>query len=1317
MKYGKRSISQLLGSMVLATSLTVGAATVPTVSQFYALAEKPLDGRDNQDAQVNTFADSGQLYGEFLTGFPGDGGSMSDLDNKPGNYTYPLNYGLWLYNSVSRSVKVEITGADGKAKYWAQPGDSLQWTVVYTVEDDKETNPAAAAEGSIVDTYFVAFPVFGSSTPQDVSVTYSNASGGTNTVDSRVTQATPASDNAKPFTDAGAINNVDLKELGNFSDFNLVSVAELTGDPSHRILKKGDKVTITFNQKATAAKTDNTSTLAPSDIQYDANGMIYTDMYLGYLDTDVNSMKTAMVPANRPNNWNRVGWDGFKGSEPWVKVARPAVSVKNDLDVPVRYTVDGEEKEVAASTSSSVVGAQYGEYAATAEVSGYSVKSKNSVVLGEFGKTGAEAQSTVSTIQERDKVGPTVQLVLTKDESFPILSTYKSSFDKLVALEGPSLSKDRIAAYIEEMQNAQDASAAEDVYTKAEAEKNTSAAQRIDALTNLTPAQKAQYKEQLATESDQNSEAAYALAANAAKVDAAMGTDPSAVQKAASTDDKDKEAAKAIIEEFSLEDPVLTTFNSAIENASNAGEIAEAIANAKNAAESVFDGLTNLTEAQKTKYKEDFKAASPAKAAEILNSAKKIDAVMGTKLSSTKDNHETDENAAYDEAKLPPTDSDIAGVQAALDDLQKKLDPTQYSDMRNAAANKATQAELADLLKSALNAADDKYGAEFNDLSNLTAEQKKSYKESLSAAKSSTAKQAVVDAAKAINTAIGEEKPIDSNTAKATEADKTAAKKVLEEYQAALDAANVDRNSEPFSYINSDTPTVGQLAAAVKAIKESAVSPYLRAIDELPNLTDELKEEYKTQIRKDIPAKAAETAQSAKLVDTGMDATADQTEAKAADFGEFDQQSVYNAMQNYKDIINGVDPDVNNAGNNDFDKYEQTFGNQKDPSALGNLMANVLKEAQDKTAAKIDALTHLTNVQKEAYKAAIAKAKSAALLNSILAGAKNVDAALGSQDPEQTTATATDQDIEAAKAELIALGYAADDEEYKAVEEKVAGDSETNISAGKLAKLLIDATRNAEANKLKAMKNLTDEQRAEYVTKIKAASPEDIPAILATAGNINAMMGDSPSADAASAAEAEASDEDVAAATAAIKAFKLGADEADALAALTPDKSQAEVAAAVVAAQKKAKDAAKAAIDALENLTSEQKQSYKDAVDAATGGAAIDKILETSGNIDAMMGDSPSADAASAAEAEASDEDVAAATAAIKAFKLGADEADALAALTPDKSQAEVAAAVVAAQKKAKDAAKAAIDALENLTSEQKQSYKDAVDAATGGAA
>ncbi|MDO4909574.1 MAG: LPXTG cell wall anchor domain-containing protein [Corynebacterium sp.] len=834
---------------------------------------------------------------------------------------------------------------------------------------------------------------------------------------------------------------------------------------------------------------------------------------------------------------------------------------------------------------------------------------------------------------------------------------------------------------------------------------------KINSLSNLTPEQKQDYINALA---NTTGEQAKAILDNAALVDAAAGNTATDEQKntpANATDiqgAKDAIAALPQVDENTLSPEAKQAYDEAMAklNGDNptVGDVAAAVAAAQNAvkdsAVNAINNLTNLTPAQKADYLRAVSEATPAEANAIAKTAKNVDGVMGTATDSTASSHPSTEDAAYNAATDAATQADIDAAKAAINGMTALPQATKDFYLNTAlAGDNLSQANVADSLKRAIAAWNETYDTQVDSLTNLTPEQKQAYKDAIAAAPSDEAKQAIVDAAKAMDTAMASENPETANTNAATDADKDGAQKALAALADQLKAAGVDTTQQPYSYVNDDNPTVGQLAEAVKAAKDAAKQAAKQAIDALDNLTPEQKQSYKDQIDTADATAADDIVTGATNVNTGMDPQADTSAIASKPVTSQDTaaaQAALDAITNIPSLIDDFKAQANSA---------------TDPATLAKVVLDALNASKEAAKQAIDALNNLTPAQKQSYKDDIDAAKGAAQINSIVDGATQVDTGMGATDPTSVTTPATSNDIAAAKKALEDLGFTESDDYYTQL-------NADNLTAGQVADIVLKATRNASVAALNKLTNLTDEQRESYKQQIESADSNTANSILGTATNVDAVMGGNPSQDQSTAAANPKSTQDVTAATAAINAMTNldDATKQQFIDELGTDTTQADVAATVLKALDAAKEAAKQAIDALTNLTPEQKQSYKDSIDAAKGAEAINKIVETATNVDAIMGGNPSTEQSASAINPKTDADVAAATAAINALS-NLDDATKqryLDELGTDSSQAQVADTVMHALSASKDAAKAAIEALDNLTPEQKQSYKDAVDAANG---
>ena len=379
--------------------------------------------------------------------------------------------------------------------------------------------------------------------------------------------------------------------------------------------------------------------------------------------------------------------------------------------------------------------------------------------------------------------------------------------------------------------------------------------------------------------------------------------------------------------------------------------------------------------------------------------------------------------------------------------------------------------------------------------------------------------------------------------------------------------------------------------------------------------------------------------------------------------------------------------------------------------ALNDARAAELARAKADAKAVIDSLPLLTDAEKAVAKDAIDKAADKPAIDAI------VDAARALNDSRMDDLAKAK---EAAIAEINGLPYLTDAEKAAYVDAVNAAQDIPAVQAELAEARALNDARAAELARAKAdakavidsLPNLTAEEKAAFKDGVdKAADKPAIDAIVDAARALNDSRNDSLEEAKANAiaeikalphltdAEKQAAIDAVNAATT-IPTVQAELDKARAL----NDQRAAELA--------QAKADAKAVIDSLPNLTAEEKAAAKDAIDKAADKPAIDAIVDAARTLNDSRNDS----LAKAKEA---------AIAAINALPNLTDAEKQAAidavnsATTPEAVQAELDKARALNDQRAEDllkaktAAKEAIDALPNLTAEEKAAFKAAVDAAT----
>ena len=491
-------------------------------------------------------------------------------------------------------------------------------------------------------------------------------------------------------------------------------------------------------------------------------------------------------------------------------------------------------------------------------------------------------------------------------------------------------------------------------------------------------------------------------------------------------------------------------------------------------------------------------------------------------------------------------------------------------------------------------------------------------------------------------------------------------------------------------------------------------------IDKLPNLTPEQKEEYKSNIAASTsPEDANKIIDDAKAKDTEIQKTAD-------------EQALPGEKEDGKAAIDGL-PNLSDA-----EKTE--FKNQVDSSTTPADVTTAVEAAKDqdtvnkkagddkaleaaKTAGKadVDALPNLTPDEKTTFKDQIDAVTDPDDVGPIVNAAKAKD--------NDNKKVADDKALEnaktAGKADVDALPNLTPDENTTFKDQIDAVTNPDDVDS------IVDAARTQDTANKKALEdaktagkadvdnlpNLTPDEKTTFKDQIDAVTnPDDV----------------EPIVDAARTQDAD--NKKVADDKALGDAKIAGKADVDALPNLTPDEKTTfkdqidavtdpadvtpvvDVAKTQDATNKKALDdaktAGKAEIDKLPNLSDEEKTTFKDQVDAVTDPADVTPVVEKSKTEDATNKKALE-DAKTAGKAEI-DKLPNLSDAEKSTFKDQIDAVKDPADVTP---VVDVAKTQDATNKKALDdaktAGKAEIDKLPNLSDEEKTTFKDQVDAVT----
>ncbi|HGK7334986.1 TPA: DUF1542 domain-containing protein, partial [Streptococcus suis] len=749
-----------------------------------------------------------------------------------------------------------------------------------------------------------------------------------------------------------------------------------------------------------------------------------------------------------------------------------------------------------------------------------------------------------------------------------------------------------------------------------------------------------------------------------AEVKAAAEDALQAIDENANLTDDEKAKAKAdVYVELSKAEKAIdkATTADAIDNATLVGEKAfakEELEAAADDAKKAIDANTHLTDDQKQAAK-DAVDAELAKAKEAVVAAKTADEVDAATL--------VGEKAVAKEE-----------IKAAADDAKKAIDAnSNLTDDEKAAAKAAVDTEVA----KANEAIDKAATADAVDTATLVGE-KAVAKEELKAA---------ADDAK---------KAIDEN-ANLTPEEKAAAKKAVDDEVAkaekAIDAATKADEVE--------TATLAGEKAVAKEEVKAAAEDAKKAIDENANLPESEKTALKLAIDAEVAAtnleidnaKTAEEIDAATLV--GEKAVAKE-EVKAA----------------AEDALRAIDENANLTDD-------------------------------EKAAAKADVYVELSKAEKAIDKATTADAIDNATLvgekafakEELEAAADDAKKAIDANDnltPEEKAAAKAAVDTEVAKAnEAIDAATKADEVDAATLAGEKAVAKEEVKAAAEDAKKAIDANDNLTDAEKQAAKDAVDAEVAKANDAIDAATKAEEVETATLAGEKAVAKEELKAAAEDAKAAIDANDnltpEEKVTAKDAVDAEVAKANEAIDKAATADAVDAATLVGEKAVAKEELKAAAedaKAAIDANDNLTDAEKQAAKDAVDAevAKANEAIDKAA-TADAVDAATLAGEKAVAKEELKAAAEDakaaidandnltpEEKAAAKVAVDAEVAKANEAIDAATKADEVDTATLVGEKAVAKEELKAAAedaKAAIDANDNLTPEEKAAAKAAVDA------
>lgn len=585
-----------------------------------------------------------------------------------------------------------------------------------------------------------------------------------------------------------------------------------------------------------------------------------------------------------------------------------------------------------------------------------------------------------------------------------------------------------------------------------------------------------------------------------------------------------------------------------LESANSMIRHAEIINDSTDATNTIND-LDYLTDAQKTQLNNEIKNA--------LN--KSNTSISKTAAQSIKDEIKAILNKANNTNKRAETDSKAKATQSITNNPNLSAEEKSSSNFNVRMSDTLT--EVNDALKKAndkaatnLQNAKDNGNAQINGMSHLTDAQKKSFTDQIN---SQTDRTKIPDIVAQAN------KQNETNKAADLQKGKTDAQKEVDGLTGLTDA---DRQNIKDQITKApDQETIDQLVsdaqkkdADAKAAEDLAArkESSKNALDALNNLTPEEKQAFKDQI------------DAATDNGTISDVMVDATQQDAANKAKKDAADLLDRQNTAKDTIT-------NTLDNLSDSEKTDFINRVDGAKTKEEVAEIVAEATGQDAKNkaaqleqakqdannaIDALSNLTDVEKQGFKDQVTGATSKEEVDSIVSDAKAQDA--------KTLADKNAAELQKAKDDAKAKidGTTLDDAAKQGYKDRIdaakdkAGVDSIVIEATKQD--LADAQKTANED-IDALGNLSAEEKQTFKDAVnKATTTDEVTKALQDASN---------------------------------------KDEAN---------FQANLQAA--------KDAANKQIDGLTNLTPEQKQGFKDQVNAAKDTPTIDKVVSDAIHQDAV---------------------------------------------------------------------------------------------------
>ena len=705
---------------------------------------------------------------------------------------------------------------------------------------------------------------------------------------------------------------------------------------------------------------------------------------------------------------------------------------------------------------------------------------------------------------------------------------------------------------------------------------------KIDALPNLSPEEKQSFKNKV-------KEAATPEEMDKSLLDAQKSDAKYSIDQLENLSDKDKKAAKEAVDAATDEAGVKTAKDSAL-----------LLDNAKATTNKHIDDLENLTPEDKARLKDE--VANAGSTGELITIRKKADDLNNSKgtaideINKLPNLTDEDKQRAISEVKAAPTTDDVTNaltkaqtLDTAKADANKAIDEmSNLSDADKAAAKEAvknaTDEVGATTAKKAANSLDEKKGdakTQIDAMPNLTDEEKAQAKGAVDQATDEAGVDAAVLAAK-----------------------KADANKAIDAMENLSDA---DKEKAKEAVANADTVRGVDEAVAAAGLLDQQKSDAYQAIDSKAYLSEEDKKVAKDKVKNaadkdgiDRAVKAASDLNDAKEeANKAIDAMpnlsdADKAAAKEAVKNATNEagvtaakdaaQSLNDAKEEANKAIDAM-PNLSDADKAAAKEAVKNATNEAGVTAAKNV-AQSLNDAKEKANKAIDAMPNLTDADKAAAKEAVKNATNEAGVTA----AKNVAQSLN--DAKEKANKAID-----------AMPNLTDADKAAAKEAVKNATNEAGVTAAKdAAQSLNDAKE--EANKaIDAMPNLSDADKAAAKEAVKNATNE---AGVTAAKNVAQSLNDAKEkANKAIDAMSYLSDADKAAAK-------------DAVAQATDEKGVKKAQGDATTLNQTKKQAQEAILNA-EYLNDAQKAALQDELKAATTSDAAKAVQTKAQELDAKM--------------------------------------------------------------------------------------------------